>query len=191
MRTASAQVITSATTSRRLIEAARLAALALVFGTCAALVRRYLDFHLGVPGHTGLAWIAVLTAGALTIRRRWAGTVIGVTTALMGAPVGLGHPFGDNLLLYGLAGLALDAVFAIPAVRRRGAVGAAAAGTAAHAAKFAVVTLNALTAVTVKNVVVVGLGIALVNHLLFGLMGGLAGAGIFYALRAALRRLRR
>lgn len=165
-------------------------AVVLVFGTAAAAARRFVDFHFGVPGHTGVAWMAVLVFGYLAARRRGAGTGIGLTSAVMSGPLGLGHSFTYNLLIFGLAGLLVDLVFALPQSRLGTVVVGALAGATAHMAKFGVVVGNVLIGGGVKHVAIVGLGVGALNHLLFGLVGGLLGAGLYLGGREALRRLR-
>lgn len=171
--------------------------IAVVVGLVAALAKRYLDFHLGIPGHAGVGWIAVLVSGALTTRRAGMATMAGVAMGLWGVPVGLNHSLGYNMVLYGLAGAALDsrALMRLPLHRPWGAL---VAGTTVHLAKFAFVFANAWLVLTVRNVEIFGFVGALANHLVFGAIGGLSGWALWrygdrarVSLRAVLHRLSR
>jgi len=160
-------------------------AIAVATGLVMALAKRYLDFHLGLPGHAGVGWIAALIAGTSLNPRRGMAVVAGASMALWGAPVGLNHTLAYNLALYTSAAALLDGVrwLRLPT---RFAAGAALAGVAVHVAKFVFVFGNALLSGTVRHVEAYGFTAALRNHVLFGLLGGLAG----WALLAGGRRLR-
>jgi hypothetical protein len=168
--------------------------IAVTVGLVAALAKRHLDFHLGIPGHAGVGWIAVLVSGALIIRRPGMATIAGVTMALWGVPVGLNHSLAYNALLYGLAGAVLDSrvLLRLPLHRPWGAL---IAGITVHLAKFAFVFANAWIVLTVRNVEIFGFVGALANHLVFGALGGVAGWALWRygdraraSLRALLRR---
>ena len=164
--------------------------LAVAIGLLAALAKRYLDFHLGIPGHAGVGWIAVLISGRLVNPRRGMAAVAGLSMGLWSVPVGLGHSLGYNLALYGLAAAVLDG----PGIRRLPlgrALGAATAGVAVHVAKFVFVLGNVWLSGIVRTVELYGLSAALVNHVAFGAAGGLAGWGLWRTKRAAVARVRR
>ena len=175
-------------TESRLGEAARFLAAVSAFGAAAVLARHFLGFHLGIPGHAGVGWMAVLVFGYLANRRRGAGTAIGLSSAALSVPLGYGHSFGLTLLTFGAAGVLLDLVFVLPLVRRNTLIGSAIGGAAAHLAKFGLVSGSVLMGGAVKNVAIIGLGIGALNHLLFGLVGGLLGAAFYVGGLAALRR---
>jgi hypothetical protein len=149
-------------------------ALALAIGLAATLAKRYLDFHLGFPGHAGVGWIAVLISGRLVNGRSGMATVAGLSMGLWGIPVGLGHSVGYNTLLYGLAGAILDSVFLLGVPFHR-AWGATLAGTIVHLAKFGFVFANAWISGIMRNVEIYGFLAALRNHIAFGAFGGLVG----------------
>jgi hypothetical protein len=175
-------------TDARIGEAVRFLVAVSAFGATAVLARRFLGFHLGIPGHAGVGWMAVLVFGYLATKRRGAGTAIGLSSAALSVPLGYGHSFGLTLLTFGAAGVLLDLVFVLPLVRRNSLVGAAIGGAVAHMAKFGVVSGSVLIGGAVKNVALIGLGIGALNHLLFGLVGGFIGAALYVGGRAALRR---
>ena len=178
---------TRATTGRGRL--ARDLGLAIVIGLVGALAKKHLDFHLGIPGHAGVGWIAVLIFGRLVNRRPGMATVAGVAMGLWSVPVGLGHSLGHNLALYASVAALLD----VPGLRRLTGsrfVGAMTAGVLVHVAKFFFVLANVLLSGTVRNVEVYGLSSALVNHVAFGAAGGLVGWGMWRTDRALVARFR-
>lgn len=146
--------------------------IAIAVGGVAALAKRYLDFHLGLPGHAGVGWIGVLILGRLLNSRPGMATVAGLSMGLLAVPVGIGHSMGYNVLLYGLAGAVLDsgALLRLPLNR---AWGAATAGVIVHLAKFGFTFGNAWISGIVKRVELYGFLAALRNHIVFGILGGL------------------
>jgi hypothetical protein len=153
-------------------------ALAVLVGLAAALAKRYLDFHLGVPGHAGVGWIATLVAGTLVNPRRGMTVAAGLSMAVWGVPVGLGHTLGYNAALYGTAAGVLEAsvLLRLPLGRWWGAM---TAGAAVHIAKYAFVFGRAWVSGIIRNFEVYGILAALRNHLVFGLAGGLAGWALY------------
>lgn len=163
--------------------------LAVLVGLVAALAKKYLDFHLGVPGHAGVGWIAALICGSLVNPRRGMAVVAGLSMGLWSAPVGLDHTLGYNVALYtSVAGvLELSLLTRVP-VRRL--LGAAAVGAAVHVAKYVFVFVRAWVDGIVRNVEIYGLVEALRNHLAFGIAGGMVGWGLLAAGRWAAHRYR-
>jgi len=153
-------------------------AVAIAIGFVAALAKRYLDFRLGIPGHAGVGWIAALTFGWLINRRPGMSALAGVSMAVSGVPLGLGHSLAYNVVLYGAAGGTLD-VLAFVRVPIWRIWGAAAAGAGVHVVKFAVIFAIAWMSGIVKNVEVFGFTAALRNHVIFGAAGGLLGWAVW------------
>lgn len=167
------QTLAPSRASRKMSPAASLL-VAVLTGLVAALAKRYLDFSLGIPGHAGVGWIAVLVAGRLGNPRAGMATVAGLSMAAWGIPVGLNHSLAYNSVLYGMAGAILDsgAMLRLPLHRWWGAT---VAGVLVHVAKFGYIFANAWMADMIRNVEVFGLMRSLVNHVAFGAAGGLLG----------------
>ena len=146
--------------------------IALVTGL--AVAKRVFDFHLGIPGHSGVLWIAVLLAGGAS-GRKGTGLAAGLAVGLWGVPLGLGHSMGYNALLYGSAGAALDLYRLWQPLRLSNPLGAAAAGLAMHVAKLGYVVTYAGMIGMVKNIHLFGFGPVALNHAIFGVAGGLLG----------------
>ncbi len=119
-------------------------AIALAVGLVAVLAKRYLDFHLGIPGHAGVGWIAVLISGRLVNDRAGMATVAGLSMGLWGVPLGLGHSLAYNTVLYGMAGTLLDSGVMLRLSLHR-VWGATVAGVIVHVAKYGFVIANAAT----------------------------------------------
>ena len=171
------QTLAPAEATRRISPAAAVA-VAVGVGLVAALAKRYLDFSLGIPGHAGVGWIAVLVAGRLGNPRFGMATVAGLSMAAWGVPIGLNHSLAYNTALYGMAGAILDSgvMMRLPLHRFWGA---AAAGVLIHVAKFGYIFANAWMADMIRNVEVFGMTRSLANHIVFGALGGLLGWGIW------------
>ena len=165
-------------------------ALAVAIGLVAALAKRYLDFSLGIPGHAGVGWIAVLVSGRLLNGRIGMATISGLAMGASALPVGLGHSLGYNLLLYGMAGALLDSGVLLRLPLKR-AWGAALAGMIVHVAKYGFIFANAWVSDILRRVEIFGFLGALFNHVIFGAAGGLLGWALWRGgcrLRARLRQ---
>jgi hypothetical protein len=162
--------------------------LAVLIGLVAALAKRYLDFSLGIPGHAGVGWIAVLVSGRLLNGRLGMATVAGLSMGLWGVPVGLDHSIGYNLLLYGLAGSLLDSSTLVRLPLQRW-WGSAMAGVFVHLAKFGFVFANAWISQILRRVEIYGFLAALANHVIFGAAGGMLGWAIWRSGGALRTRL--
>ncbi|MFC2177200.1 hypothetical protein ACFLRH_02155 [Actinomycetota bacterium] len=155
-------------------------AIAVGIGLTAALAKRYLDFHLGIPGHAGVGWIAVLVFGRLINPRIGMATVAGLSMALWGVPVGLGHSVAYNMMLYGMAGALLDSGTLVRLPLHR-AWGAALAGVIVHVAKFGVIIGHAWVSGILRRVEIYGFMRAFGNHIVFGALGGVLGWALWRA----------
>lgn len=148
--------------------------IAVAVGLAAAVAKRYLDFSLGIPGHAGVGWIAVLVCGRLANGRNGMATIAGLSMGMWGVPVGLDHSMVYNTTLYGMAGALLDsgAMLRLPLGRVWGAM---TAGVIVHSAKFGFIFANAWMADMIRRVEIYGFLRSLTNHLIFGAAGGLFG----------------
>lgn len=166
----------------------------LAFGALAAGAKTC-SLHLGIPGHSGVLWLGAMLAGRVLVNRHGSGLLLGMSTAAWGVPLGLGHPFAHNLLLYGAAGAALDLACRIPGLEIRTCRGAAIAGMLAHLVKFLFIIGSAFSSTVMRHVLVVGALRSAALHLFFGVLAGLLGlAGglmVRELARKALERLRR
>ena len=159
-------------------------AIALAVGLVVALARRYFGFHIGIPGHAGIGWIAALVGGSTLTRRPGLATVAGVSAGMWGVPLGVGQGALLSMVMLGSAGAVLDVLRTLRFPIHL-APGAALAGAAVHFVKFAVLFGNALLAGMVRHVEAYGFIASLRNHVLFGLLGGLLAWAVGRGFRAA------
>jgi hypothetical protein len=128
--------------------------------------------------------------GRMLVPRLGAGSLIGVSAAVLGIPLGLNHPFAYTLGLYGGCGLALDLVARIPGFDQRRLVCAVIAGSVAHLVKFSFIILSAVLSPVTRHFLLWGVVKSAVLHLVFGVLAGLLawmvagvigkiGAGVF------------
>jgi hypothetical protein len=161
--------------------------IALGIGLGVAMAKLLFDFHLGIAGHAGVGWIAVLVAGS-AFGRPGVGAAAGLSVGLWGVPVGLGHSMGYNALLYASAGAALDLVRIVRPLRLSNPlsnpIAAATAGLAVHMTKLGFVVVYAGSIGMVKHIHLTGLAPVALNHAIFGVAGGLLG---WAAIRTARR----
>lgn len=152
----------------------RSTALLFAAGVAAALLHAATRFPLHLPGHQGLAWMAILMIARLASPYRWAASVAALGAAAAAPFLGFHDPLVP--FAYLLPGVVLD-LAALLTARNLGAllVGAA-LGYAAHPA-LDWLALHAFGAHYGPA------GPAFAAHLLFGLAGALLGAGLWRAAR--------
>jgi hypothetical protein len=166
--------------SRRL-ELACLAGL----GLLTVLLHSSVDWGLGIPGHHGLEWMALLMFGRSLSQERHAATV----TALSAGGLALLPISGMNpsaAISYVLAGLVVDALCRLWRAPGPATLGLIAA--LAHASKPLWKLAATLGATVHFGSIAHGVGLTLCGHLMFGAVGGVAGALAGRALRGRLRR---
>lgn len=157
-------------------------------GFVAAALNAGFHWPLKLPGHHGLEWMALLMFGRCASPYRWAATLSAAGAAsFSGLHVfGLaGEPLAP--LFYLAAGLVADGFHGLSGRGRHLAVLAAGAAIA-HATKpllhWAVQSGFGWSYGSLSH----GLAYPLTTHLLFGLVGGLAGIGFWKATERLLRR---
>jgi hypothetical protein len=134
-----------------------------VIATAAVLAEADTRIPINLPGHRGLLWLSVLVAVALLARPRGTATAVGAASSLLAVTMGV-DPV--TALRYAAAAALLDAVLAIPLVRRHPILLAPAA---------APIHLVALTTQVLHGVALPQLGGLALAHLGFGLAAGLLG----------------
>ena len=141
-------------------------------------VALHASFHwpLKLPGHHGLEWMALMMFGRCASRYRLAATVI-ATGAAVASLLPIWH-FTEPLvwLFYLLPGIVVDVLFALAAAWRDWVLILGVIAAVAHATKpLARWVLAEALGWPLKSLVA-GLAFPLAAHLIFGLVGGIAGA---------------
>ena len=154
-------------------------------GVMAVLLHISVDMALKLPGHHGLEWMALLMFARTLSTERHAAMVAAASAAGMSLlPLTGMNP--SAAISYVLAGFVVDALYRLVRRPNAGVLGVIAA--LGHATK-PLWKLVATKGATVHfGSIANGLGITLAGHLLFGLVGGVAGALAGLALRERLRR---
>ena len=149
-----------------------------LFGFLSAVGKKA-TMDLGISGHSALLWLTVMVAGRALIHRDGVGLALGVSTALWGIPAGFNHTLLHNIGLYGATGMALDLVARSSWINLRNPFGAMFGGACAHMVKFAFILGKATVSSTAKRFVMIGILQSATLHLVFGMVAGLAGFGIW------------
>ncbi len=161
--------------------------LALIIGFAAAVAKRYLGFHIGLPGHSGVGWIATLLIGSVVNPRRGMTLLAGVSMGVWGVPLGISHSMGYNVALFTLAAATLEGTRQTLPVHRL--YGATASGVVVHTVKYGYVLLAAWLSGMLRDIEIYGFLAGLRNHIVFGLAGGIVAWASLRAGRSLARRL--
>ena len=144
-----------------------------------------LRLPLQLPGHSGIFWMAIIVVAAGVVPKLGAASLVGLTSGLLAAFLGLGD-FGalETLLSYTLVGVGTD--LALLLLRHpENLLVAGLVGVLGHLAKFLVKWgLGAITGAPM-GFVALGLTRSLVGYIIFGAIGGLLGGLTLAALRRA------
>ncbi len=155
---------------------------------CAALIvvaKIALRLPLQLSGHSGIFWMAIIVVAAGVVPKPGAASLVGLTSGLLAAFLGLGD-FGvlNTLLSYTAVGIGADLTLLLLG-NPENLVVAGLVGMLGHMAKFLVKwALGVLTGAPV-GFVALGLAKALVSYLVFGALGGVLGGLTLVALRKA------
>jgi ABC-type thiamin/hydroxymethylpyrimidine transport system permease subunit len=138
-----------------------------------------------LSGHSGIFWMAIVIVAAGVVPKPGAASVVGVTSGVLAAFLGMGD-FGalNTFLSYTMVGVGTD--LALLLLRDpEDLVSAGLAATIGHFCKFLVKwTLGAVTGAPI-GFVALGLARAIVGYVVFGALGGVLGALTLRALRRA------
>ena len=147
-----------------------------LFSALVVVAKISLRMPLQMPGHTGLFWMAIVIVAAGVVPKRGAVSLVGLTSGILAAFLGMGDQGAlDTLLSYTAIGVGVDLALwllrnpeSIPMAMLAGALG--------HLAKLGVKwALSALTGAPV-GFVALGLAWSMVTYVVFGALGGLLGA---------------
>ncbi len=152
-------------------------------GVMAVVLHRALDTSLGLPGHHGIEWMAILIIGRASSRYRGAGTLTSI-----GASFASVLPFlsGENpftWIYYLLPGPVMDLAFYYLPRYSNKLLFMILLGGFAHVTKpIGQLSVNLLTGWPVGSFRF-GVVYPFASHLLFGMIGGLLGALVVLGIR--------
>ncbi|MBN1934001.1 MAG: ECF transporter S component [Anaerolineae bacterium] len=156
-----------------------------LFSALVVVAKIALRLPIQLPGHSGLFWMALVVAAAGVVPKRGAASLVGLTSGILAAFLGLGD-FGalNTLLSYTLVGVGAD--LALWLLRDpENVIVAALTGALGHLAKFLVKWVLGIVSGAPLGFVALGLAWSLVNYLFWGALGGLLGGLTLKALRRA------
>jgi hypothetical protein len=155
------------------------------FAALVVVAKIALRTPLQLPGHSGIFWMAILIVSSRVIPRRGAVSLVGLTSGILAAFLGLGD-FGalNTLLSYTMAGVATDLALLLLG-NPENVVVAVMAGVFGHLGKFLVKYLFGIISGAPVGFVALGLLRSLVFYVIFGALGGILGALTLVALRKA------
>jgi hypothetical protein len=156
-----------------------------LFAALIVVAKIALRLPLQMPGHSGIFWMAIVIVAAGVVPKRGAASLVGLTSGIMAAFLGLGD-FGalDTLLSYTAVGVAAD--LALLLLRNpENLIVATLIGALGHMGKFLVKWAIAGVAGAPAGFVALGLARSLIGYIIFGALGGLLGALTLAALRKA------
>jgi hypothetical protein len=145
-----------------------------------------LRLPLQLPGHSGIFWMAIVIVAAGVVPRVGAASLVGLTSGILAAFLGLGD-FGalNTLLSYTAVGVITDLGLLLLGRNPENLGVTLLAATMGHMGKFLVKWgLGVLTGAPL-GFVALGLARSLVGYLVFGALGGLLGWLTLTALRRA------
>ena len=100
-------------------------------GAAAAALKR-VEPGLGIPGSSAPLWLPPLVFSRTVVNRQGTASVVGISMALWGIPLGLNHELSYNLGLHGGTGIAIDLIGSLPWVKVTSLFGAILSGTFGH-----------------------------------------------------------
>jgi hypothetical protein len=152
-------------------------------GVTAVILHRTTDLSLGLPGHHGIEWMALLLIGRVSSRFRGAGTLTGIGASFASTLPFLqgGNPF--TWLFYLLPGLVMDVAFRYFPGYANKLWFLILLGGLAHITKpIGQLAMNLITGWPFGSFRY-GVLYPFASHLLFGMIGGLLGALIVSGIR--------
>jgi len=149
-----------------------------ILGVLAITAHARLKLHLGIPGHHGLIFMALLIIARKTSKLKWSSLLFsaGVGSMLYIPFLGFGDPFAVFVYLW--PGIVFDLLY-VPQISKQSKIWYVAiiAGLAYSSIPFSRFILGISTGIIHKSIYQ-GLMFPFLNFFVFGLLGALIGIGI-------------
>ena len=156
-----------------------------LFSALVVVAKIALRLPITLPGHSGLFWMAIVIVSAGIVPKRGAASLVGLTSGLLAAFLGMGDLGALNTFLsYTLVGIGTDLALWL-LQQPEHLVAAALAGAIGHTCKLLIKWVLGMITGAPIGFVALGLAWSLVNYLLWGALGGILGALTLQALRKA------
>jgi hypothetical protein len=157
-----------------------------LFSALIVVAKIALRLPVQLSGHSGIFWMAIVIVAAGVVPKRGAASLVGLTSGLIAAFLGLGD-FGaiNTFLSYLSVGVVTDLMLWLLGGDPENLIVAMLAATIGHVSKFFVKWGMATLAGAPAGFVAFGLLKAAIGYVVFGALGGLLGALTLRALRKA------
>lgn len=156
-----------------------------LFSALVVVAKIALRLPLRLPGHSGVFWLAIVIVAAGIVPKRGASSLVGLTSGILAAFLGMGDLGALNTLLsYTMVGVGTDLALLFLG-RPENLVVAALAATFGHIGKFLVKWAVGVVTGAPMGWVALGLAQTAIGYVIFGVLGGLLGALTLAALRRA------
>ncbi len=144
-----------------------------------------LRLPLGLPGHSGIFWMAIIVVASQVVPKRGAASMVGLLSGILAGFFGLGEfGFLDTFFSYLIIGVATDLALLLLGSPENLAA-ACLVGALGHMGKFLLKwALGSLIGAPL-GFVALGIVQSLLGYILFGALGGLLGGLTVIALRKA------
>ena len=156
-----------------------------LFSALVVVAKIALRLPIRLSGHSGIFWMAIIIVAARVVPKFGASTVVGFTSGLLAAFLGLGD-FGvlNTFLSYAAIGIGTDLMLLFMG-KGETLLGDALVGAVGHVCKFLVKWVFGIVSGVPVGFVAFGLVYAFFSYILFGALGGLLGSLTVRALRKA------
>jgi hypothetical protein len=157
-----------------------------LFAALVVVAKIALRLPIRLSGHSGIFWMAIVIVAAGVVPKVGAPSLVGLTSGLIAAFLGMGD-FGalNTFLSYTAVGVGTDLALVLLRRKPENIPIAIIAATIGHFCKFLVkYALGVLTGAPV-GIVALGLLRSVIGYVVFGALGGLLGALTLLALRRA------
>jgi len=146
-----------------------------LFAALIVVAKIVLKMPINISGHSGIFWMAIVIIGVGVVPKRGAAALIGVTSGILAAFLGLGDWGALNTFLsYSAIGVATElALLLLPNLQHAAMVMIVAA--IGHMGKFLIKWLFAAITGAPVGFIVLGLLWAMISYIIFGALGGLLG----------------
>jgi ABC-type thiamin/hydroxymethylpyrimidine transport system permease subunit len=147
-----------------------------LFSALVVVAKIALRTPLQLPGHSGIFWMAIVVVGARVVPKPGAASIIGVTSGLMAAFLGMGD-FGalNTFLSYTAVGVISDIILWLLGGNPENLVVAILVGILGHMGKFLVKWVFGIVTGAPIGFVALGLIRSIIGYIVFGAVGGLLG----------------
>ena len=156
-----------------------------LFAALIIVAKIALRLPLQIPGHSGIFWMAIVIVGTGIVAKPGAASLIGLTSGILAAFLGMGD-FGalNTFLSYTAVGVGAElALLLLPDLENP--VTASITAALGHMGKFLVKWLLGVLTGAPVGFLALGLFWAMLGYIVFGALGGLLGSLTLKALRNA------